>query len=207
MNDLFFVDYEAKVMFSDTVGLRPDSELAHRRLCDFIWATGTAPPHSPETLQEIGRVKPADWLKVKAELETKGWYAEQGLYTHKGCIKTLDRCKEKHARKVAASAAANAARWGKITPSDRNPAAHPTALQTESQSQSQSQSYKEKKATAISGAQTVLFNQELERISNKMKTIKENYADHQAWTEDDRALFNKMAKRKKELKTTLGVEF
>jgi uncharacterized protein YdaU (DUF1376 family) len=207
MNDLFFIDYEAKVMLSDAVGLRPDSELAHRRLCDFIWATGKAPQNSPETLQEIGRVKPADWPKVKAELETKGWYPEKGLYTHKGCIKTLDRCKEKHARKVAASAAANAARWPKITPSKRTPNGHPTGVQTESQSQSQSQSPKERSAPLISGAQIVLFNQELERISNKMKIIKENYADHQAWTDDDRTLFNKMAERKKELKTLLGVEF
>ena len=112
MNDLYFIDYEPKVMLVDTVGMRPDTELAHRRLCDVIWATDEAPLDDDETLPDICRARLVDWVRIKGELRLKGWASESGRFVHRGTIKTRDRCKEKHARKSAAGKAGSHGRWG-----------------------------------------------------------------------------------------------
>lgn len=52
-----------------------------------------------------------------------------------------------------------------------------------------------------------MFSQELERITAKIKIIRENYSDHQSWTDDDRTQYERMKARKLELKEILGVEF
>ena len=143
MNDLFFIDYEAKVMLTDTLGMRPDTELAHRRLCDFIWATGEPPADNIETIQDIGRIKQQDYMRIRGELEMKGWLVENGKFTHKGTVKTMNRCIEKHAKKVAAGQAGAAGRWDATAKRpheylDSTALAEPKRPECQSQSQSQS---------------------------------------------------------------------
>ena len=55
------------------------------------------------------------------------------------------------------------------------------------------------------GATTVIQGKELERIIERMKTIRSTYGDHQTWAEADKVEFIKLRARKAELKTLLGV--
>jgi uncharacterized protein YdaU (DUF1376 family) len=143
MNDLYFIDYEPKIMLTDTVGMRPDTELAHRRLCDVLWSQGCPLVHDDISLQDICRSKDHDWVRIKGELMQKGWMIENGQFTHKGCMKTMLRCHERHEKKIAAANAGAAGRWGKKSSEptcDRNATAMPTDMRPQCQSHSQSQS-------------------------------------------------------------------
>jgi uncharacterized protein YdaU (DUF1376 family) len=140
MNDLFFIDYEAKVMLADTVGMREHTELAHRRLCDIIWATGVPPVDDANTLAEISRVPHHEWPSVRRELMTKGWLAEGGRFTHKGCLKTLERCRKIHAEKSLHGKRGAIGRWGCPRNATVMPKHHARAMPPQWQSQSQSQS-------------------------------------------------------------------
>lgn len=129
MNDLYYIEYEAKVMLADTVGMRPHCELAHRRLCDVIWATGICPGDCPATLINIGRVTPRQWPAVRRELMAKGWSSSHGRFVHGGTLKTMLRGQEKHAQKIQAGKKAAAVRWGNAV-----------AMRTQCQSKSKSKS-------------------------------------------------------------------
>lgn len=125
MNDLWYVEYEAKIMLVDTVGMRPDTELAHRRLCDVIWATGEAPMDDDDVLPDICRVKAVDWVRVKGELKAKGWISEGGRFLHRGASGLVTAGAEKIARRSAAGRAGAAARHGKAN-ADAEPEQMPT---------------------------------------------------------------------------------
>ena len=147
MNDLFFIDYQPRIMIADTMDMRPDTELAHRRLCDSIWSNDVCPRNDDLILQDLCRVKPQDWARVKGELVVKGWIVEGGRFVHRGTVKTLNACKSRHKAKVRSAKTASAARWSSgrdanamRTQSDRNASAKRPQCQSQSQSQSQSTS-------------------------------------------------------------------
>ena len=60
-------------------------------------------------------------------------------------------------------------------------------------------------AQKSNGATTVIEGKELERIIERMKTIRSTYGDHQTWADEDKAEFIKLRTRKAELKTKLGI--
>jgi uncharacterized protein YdaU (DUF1376 family) len=138
MNDLFFIDYEAKVMLADTVGMRGHCELAHRRLCDIIWATGEPPMDDPDILAEIARVTHQQWPSVRRELMTKGWVSQGGRFLHKGCLKTLERCRKIHEAKSRHGLCGAMGRWGRPSNARAIPALSARAMPPQWQSQSQS---------------------------------------------------------------------
>jgi hypothetical protein len=144
MSDLFFIDYEPKVMLSATVGMQRDTELAHRRLCDVVWKEGRPLDNSESMLREICRIEPHDWMRVKGELGQKGWKVEGKSFTHGGVIKTLERCRERYEKRVAAGLAGAEGRWGKQMPLQCD--GNADAIREDCQSQSQSQSIKKKQA-------------------------------------------------------------
>lgn len=55
------------------------------------------------------------------------------------------------------------------------------------------------------GAQRVQDNQELQRVTDRMKTLKDTYGGHQTWDSEDKAEFAKLRARKQELKSKLGI--
>lgn len=58
----------------------------------------------------------------------------------------------------------------------------------------------------INGAQTVVLGKELDRVIDRMKTIKATYGDHQSWSSEDLGEFNKLRVRRTELRSILGVQ-
>lgn len=69
----------------------------------------------------------------------------------------------------------------------------------------------EKKALAegtgrpMNGADTVKLNGEYDRILKRMDVIRSQYESHQTWAADDKAEFQKLKARKKELQAILGI--
>lgn len=55
------------------------------------------------------------------------------------------------------------------------------------------------------GANIVIMGKELDRVIEKMKTIRNTYGDHQTWREQDRIEFDKLKSRRDELRKVLGV--
>lgn len=62
------------------------------------------------------------------------------------------------------------------------------------------------KAHHTNGANTVVLGKELDRIIDRMRTIKGTYGDHQSWSQDDVTEFNTLRIRRTELRKTLGVQ-
>ena len=56
------------------------------------------------------------------------------------------------------------------------------------------------------GSERMVHLEEFKRVEAKMKSIKDSYAEHQAWSEPDRELFTKLRARKLELKKLLGMQ-
>lgn len=65
---------------------------------------------------------------------------------------------------------------------------------------------KEKQPEKVNGAITVVLGKELDRVLERMKTIKATYGDHQSWADEDVAEFNRLRLRRTELRKTLGVQ-
>lgn len=58
----------------------------------------------------------------------------------------------------------------------------------------------------VNGSNTVALSKELDRVLDRMKTIKGTYGDHQSWSPDDVQEFNKLRVRRGELRQALGVQ-
>jgi len=56
------------------------------------------------------------------------------------------------------------------------------------------------------GSERMVHLEEFKRVEAKMKSIKDSYAEHQAWSEPDREVFTKLRARKLELKKLLGMQ-
>lgn len=90
MNDLPYILYRAAVMLVDTMDMDHATELAHRRLCDFIWAHERAPRNDNEILRQITRTAATDWGRVRRGLECKGWFESGPFLVHRGAITSLN---------------------------------------------------------------------------------------------------------------------
>jgi hypothetical protein len=100
MNDLQYIFYDAKRMALDTADMTRPTELAHRKLADFIWFSDRAPRNRDETLRQLTHTPEAEWPAVKAELLEKGWLVAGGFLIHRGIITSLNDSKLRHLASV-----------------------------------------------------------------------------------------------------------
>ena len=150
MNDLFFIRYQPKLMLVDSMDMPNDVELAHRRLCDFVWAMDRSPQDDDIVLPSICRVRPGEWVRVKGGLQLKGWHSHEGFFEHNGALKTLKEAKDDYLSRQERTKAATEARLARIAERDdkrdekrddaRDVNRGEMQLQSQSQSQSQLQS-------------------------------------------------------------------
>lgn len=141
MNDLFFIKYEPKIMLVDTMDMPRDVELAHRRLCDIVWAMDGPPDDNQDVLMGLCRVNQADWVRIRGGLIAKGWKSDGGKFTHGGAIKTLAQAKVDHESKINRTAAARAALSAKRN-TDCNKPCDTDCNRPQSESESESDSTK-----------------------------------------------------------------
>ncbi len=111
MNALFYVKYQPRLMLVDCLGMPPAAELAHRRLCDWIWSQDHLPPLAVDPLCAITRVAPADWPGVFKTLQEKGWRARRGFLAHPGVLRLLQEGKAAHATAVSNGRKGARRRW------------------------------------------------------------------------------------------------
>lgn len=107
MNDLFFIKYEPKLMFLDTLDMSCETEQAHRRLADYIWISDSVPKAETDSLLRITKTKQSDWPNVFAELKARGWFERGGFLIHKGIVNALNESKSAYATQFNKTAKAN----------------------------------------------------------------------------------------------------
>lgn len=112
MNDLYYIEYKPELMLCDSMDMDPETELAHRRLCDFIWRMDKVPKADNEFLKQFTRTTSQNWSRVKKGLLEKGWAEVAGLFIHKGAVETLNAAKEKYAAQCNQTAPATAKKTG-----------------------------------------------------------------------------------------------
>lgn len=111
MNDLKFIAYDAKIMLVDTLMMDPATELAHRRLCDHIWATDTCPDIATSEIREFCKCPPEQWMRVHENLLKKGWFEKDGKLHHGGTERTLEEAHRKHKEATERATTAATTRW------------------------------------------------------------------------------------------------
>lgn len=57
----------------------------------------------------------------------------------------------------------------------------------------------------INSAQIVVYQKELDRVLQRLASIRNTYGDHQTWTDQDKKLYAQLVARRTELKKLLGV--
>ena len=118
MNDSNTVEYDAKIMLTDTLGMRPDTNLAHRILCDLIFATGEGPLDFDDALASLTCAPVGSWARIKGELIQKGWKVENGRLTHGGAQNLAQKSLDAALRLSEAGRLGASARWGRGSPPD-----------------------------------------------------------------------------------------
>ena len=75
---LVWVRYNPRTPLLALVGISLQSEVAHRRLCDYVWSGTPWPnPDCPKTAA-LALVPPADWDAVMAELRSLDVCSQRG---------------------------------------------------------------------------------------------------------------------------------
>jgi len=129
-----WVRYDARSAMLLLIGLSRDAELAHRRLCDYVWggAEWPAPDHS--RAGEVGKVPRKLWPSVLRELQSVGWRTHRGHLQHPGVAAVRDHAVAACAGRRAISHAGHQARWHSKDPApdgaDGTAVPMPTAMQS-----------------------------------------------------------------------------
>ena len=167
MNDLYYIEYNPELMLSDSIDMDAQTELAHRRLCDFIWRMDKAPKSDNDFLKQFTKTKPEDWGRVKKGLLEKGWAEVEGIMLHGGAIKSLNDAKMKYAAQCNQTAPATAKKNGtneKIMVCERNSATGIITLKVTSTDASSV------KSTVTSNVPTGQLKPELEPVKQAVAT-------------------------------------
>jgi hypothetical protein len=96
MNDLQYINYKASRMLLDTLAMPRLAELAHRRLCDYIWAVGELPPDDNDFLRQHTKIDVSEWGKVRVELMDKGWFVCGKHLKHNGVVSTYNAAQDSY---------------------------------------------------------------------------------------------------------------
>ena len=125
-----WVRYNPRSAILLLLGVSPEAELAHRRLCDYVW--GGAPWPAPDFAKtgELGRVPREAWERVLAELTSVGWRTRNGLLFHPDVDAIRAQAIAVYKSFQARSKAANAARWADSTAPNPRPAEPPSRSPT-----------------------------------------------------------------------------
>jgi hypothetical protein len=126
--ELVWVRYNPRSALLSPLGLSPAAELAHRRLCDYIWSGATSPAPDFSKAGGLLRVPRESWESVMEELQSVGWRTRNGQLFNPAVASVLREARVALAAHKALSKAGNAARWSSRTPPDGTPVGHPVAL-------------------------------------------------------------------------------
>jgi hypothetical protein len=122
-SDLYWVRYEPGRVLVAVMALSPGAELAHRRLCDLVWANGHWPAADAAAAPAQTRTPRRAWPNVLAELADVGWQVEEERLVNPSVAAVLDQARELHRTRSAAGRAGAQVRWSR--PAEAPPGAYP----------------------------------------------------------------------------------
>ena len=79
-----WVRYEAGASLLDLLRVSRETELAHRRLCDYHWQSGLWPAADGADAGVLCRAGQGEWPQTLAELARLGWVECKGRLYHSG---------------------------------------------------------------------------------------------------------------------------
>ena len=127
MNDHHWYPRNPVKYLTDTAWCDCATECAHNRLIDTYYALGTAIHDNREEIQNIGKIKDADYVRVRGNLQRLGWRFEGGLLRHKMIEETLADMDKVSVERREAGKKGAAARWQNDSKQDGKAIAEPLA--------------------------------------------------------------------------------
>lgn len=101
-------------MLCDTMDMTAATELAHRRLSDFIWRQSKAFKFDEPLLIHFTKCAPDQWPAVWDGLQEKGWHRAGNFVIHSGVIETHNAAQREYAAACNQTAAATASKTGEL---------------------------------------------------------------------------------------------
>jgi hypothetical protein len=124
------VRYNPKYAMLITTGLSRHAQLAHRRLCDYIWSGGPRPRATQSEAGQIAQAPRSAWPQVLEELLRIGWRVEDDHLTNAtvqaGWTDAVSALETQRAR----SQAGHTARWNASGNASSNTTGTPSANTT-----------------------------------------------------------------------------
>jgi uncharacterized protein YdaU (DUF1376 family) len=105
MNDNYWYPRDPQRFLTDTAWCDIATEVAHNRLTDTYYALGRPIKDDAERIKLIGKIKDADYNRVRGNLQELGWRFEGGELRHRRIEETMADMDAERAAKIAASAA------------------------------------------------------------------------------------------------------
>jgi uncharacterized protein YdaU (DUF1376 family) len=141
MNDNHWYPRDPQRYLTDTQWCDAATEVAHIRLLDTYYALGKPIKDFREELQNIGKIKDADYARVRGNLERLGWRFENGELRHKRVEETMAEMEENRLAQIRRTAAATEARRNATKNVTDDVTSNVTGSVTSSQPQPQPQPY------------------------------------------------------------------
>jgi len=127
---LFFVNYEPRRMRLAVASMTPKVELAHRKLFDWTWSEGHAPPNDAVILASIVAVSSREWPKMVAPLINHGWRPGRKSFSHPEAMRVLRRARAAYELSYQGGVQGAKLRWGQ--PKPRTPRVRPVRRRRQS---------------------------------------------------------------------------
>jgi hypothetical protein len=84
VKQVLWVRYEAGASLLDLLRVSRETEVAHRRLCDYHWQSGRWPAADGADAGVLCRAGEGEWPQTMAELARLGWVQRKGRLYHSG---------------------------------------------------------------------------------------------------------------------------
>lgn len=111
MNDNHWYPRDPQRYLTDTSWCDHATEVAHVRMIDTYYALGKPIADNMAEVQNIGKIKDADYSKVISNLIRLGWWTEAGFWRHKRIESTLVEMQTLREERSKAGKAGAEKRW------------------------------------------------------------------------------------------------
>lgn len=145
MNDNHWYPRDPQRYLTDTQWCDHATEVAHNRMIETYYALGRPIKDDQTRLQNIGKIKDSDFMRVRGNLFELGWRVENGEWRHKRIEDTMHNMEEKRLAQVNRTEAARKAALASKSSVTDPVTEHVTQTATGVQPQPQPQQEKEKK--------------------------------------------------------------
>jgi hypothetical protein len=113
MNDCHWYPRNPQKYLTDTQWCDHATEVAHVRLIDSYYALGRPIKDEPSRIQNIGKIKDADYQRVRGNLFELGWSIVDGFWRHGLIEETMTEMEQNRKSQIERTKAATEARQAK----------------------------------------------------------------------------------------------